>query len=72
MLANTGVKRTMNRGAMPVVVPVTGDEIVQDGVFPVQIRRLVMEEGDQIAGIGKGELRRAFGPQTLISAVESL
>ena len=57
---------------MPVVVPVTGDEIEEDGVFPVQIRRLVMEEGDQIAGIGKGEQLRAFRPQTLIRSFESL
>ena len=58
--------------AMPVVVPVAGNEIEEDGVFPVQVRRLVMEEGDQIAGIGKEEQFRTFRPQALIGLSESL
>ena len=58
--------------AMPVVVPVAGNEIEEDGVLPIQVRRLVMEEGDQIAGIGKGEQLWAFRPQALIGPFESL
>jgi len=57
--------------AMPVPLPVMGNKIEEDGVLPVQIRRLVMEEGDQIAGIGKGEEHRAFRPQALIGPPES-
>ena len=39
--------------AAPAVVPVTGDKFEKDGVFPVQISRLVMKESDQIDMVGK-------------------
>ncbi len=57
--------------AMPVVVPVAGNKIEEDGVLPIQIRRLVMEEGNQVARLGKGEQFRAFRPQALIGPYES-
>lgn len=52
--------------AAPAVVPVTGDEFEKDGVFPVQICRLVMKESDQIDMVGKGKQNRAFRPHPLI------
>ena len=52
--------------AAPAVVPVTGDEFEKDGVFPVQISRLVMKESDQIDMVGKGKQNRACRPHPLI------
>ncbi len=58
--------------AAPTVVPVTGDEFEKDGVFPVQICRLVMKESDQIDMVGKGKQGRAFRPYTFICFDKSL
>lgn len=52
--------------ATPAVVPVTGDEFEKDGVFPVQISRLIMKESDQIDMVGKGKHGWAFRPHLLI------
>jgi len=56
---------------MPVVVPIAGDDLEENGVFPVQIRRLVMEEDNQVALIGEVKQFRAFHPQGIISPLES-
>ena len=58
--------------AKPVVFPVTGDEFKKNNVLPVQILRLVMEEGNQGSVVGIGEKVRTFLPQTFISSFESL
>lgn len=58
--------------AAPAVAPATGDEFEKDGVFPVQIGRLVMKESDQIDMVGKGKQNRAFRPHPLIHSDKSL